>query len=127
VVPGMTDAGAHVLAQVDTGFATHLLGFWARERGLISLEAAVQILATRPADIAGVTDRGRLLPGQAADIVLFDPSTVGDGERVYVNDLPGGAPRLVQRAHGVEAVFVNGVLTRERDRDTGDLGGRVIR
>ena len=94
---------------------------------VLPIEEAVNILAARPADIAGVTDRGRLLPGQAADIVLFDPATVRDGPREFVNDLPGGGKRLIQRARGIEAVFVNGVRVRERDRDTGDLGGRVLR
>src|SRR5439155_19796654 len=118
---GMSDAGAHTVTQVDTGFPTRLLGYWARERAAISLEEAVAILAARPADEVGVTDRGRLLPGQAADIVLFDPATVGDGAREFVRDVPGGGRRLVHRAHGVAAVFVNGVLTRVGDRDTGDL------
>jgi N-acyl-D-amino-acid deacylase len=127
MVPGMSDAGAHTVTQVDTGFPTRLLGYWARERQAISLEEAVAILAARPADEVGVTDRGRLLPGQAADLVLFDLSTVGDGAREFVRDVPGGGRRLVHRAHGVTAVFVNGVLTRQGDRDTGDLGGRVLR
>jgi len=127
IVPGMSDAGAHMVSQIETGFPTHLLGYWVRERGALSLEAAVQLLASRPADIAGVTDRGRLLPGQAADIVLFDPKTIHDGARDFANDLPGGGKRLIQHAHGIEAVFVNGVLTRQDGHETGDLGGRVLR
>ncbi len=124
---GPSDAGAHLVTQVDTGFPSHLLGYWVRERGSLSLEAAVHILSARPADELGVTDRGRLVPGQAADIVLLDPQRVRAGQRVFARDLPRGARRLVHRGEGVEAVLVNGVVVRRGDSDTGDLGGRVLR
>ena len=127
MVIGMSDSGAHGLTQVDTGFPTHLLGYWGRERGLITIEEAVNILSARPADEVGITDRGRLLPGQAADIVLFDLDKVMDGERVFQSDLPGGSRRLVQYASGIESVMVNGVVVRQGDQDTGDLGGRLLR
>ena len=124
---GPSDAGAHLVTQVDTGFPSHLLGYWVRERGALSLEAAVHILTARPADELGVTDRGRLVPGQAADIVLLDPKRIRADERVFARDLPGGARRLVHRGEGVEAVLVNGGVVRRGDADTGDLGGRVLR
>lgn len=127
ILIGMSDAGAHMATIVDTGWPTYLLGYWARERQALSLEEAVHILTARPADEIGITDRGRLAPGQAADIVLFNPETVGNTERAYVQDLPGGASRLVQRATGIEAVYANGVLERQGDRDTGDLAGKVLR
>lgn len=127
MVVGMSDAGAHGVTQVDTGFPTHLLGYWVRERGKLTLEEAVHILAARPADEIGVTDRGRLLPAQAADIVLFDIDRVTDGDRAFANDLPGGARRLIHRAKGIESVFVNGVEVRHSGRDTGNLGGHLIR
>ena len=127
MVIGMSDAGAHMTSQNDTGFPTYLLGHWVRELGALTAEEAVQILSARPADEVGITDRGRLLPGQAADIVLLDLDRVGCGDRVFADDLPGGGRRLVHHAEGIAAVLVNGVAIRETDRDTGDLGGQVIR
>ena len=127
ILVGMSDAGAHLARQINAGFPTRLLGYWSRERKALTVEEAVHILAARPADEIGIADRGRLLPGQAADIVLFDLDKVNEGERVFVNDLPGGTHRLVHHAHGIEFVIVNGNLVRQGDRDTGDLGGLVIR
>ncbi|MCL0101883.1 amidohydrolase family protein [Dehalococcoidia bacterium] len=127
ILVGMTDAGAHMVTIVETGFPTHLLGYWARERQAISVEEAVYILAGRPADELGVKDRGRLLPGQAADVVLMDLDKVAAGGREFAYDLPGGERRLVEKAVGIEAVMVNGVVERRGDRDTGDLNGGVIR
>jgi N-acyl-D-aspartate/D-glutamate deacylase len=61
-----------------------------------------------PADLFGLRDRGRLRPGLAADITVFDPDTIADHEPELVRDLPGGGPRLVQRARGIAWSFVNG-------------------
>ena len=72
-------------------------------------------------------DRGRLLPGQAADVVLMDLDKVAAGGREFAYDLPGGERRLVERAVGIEAVMVNGVVERRGNKDTGDLNGSVIR
>jgi N-acyl-D-aspartate/D-glutamate deacylase len=76
-------------------------------------------------------DRGRLAPGLAADITIFDPETVGCSALERVNDLPAGADRLVSSASGVDAVIVNGTVIREQGRDVvdpdGPLPGRVLR
>ncbi|MSQ25833.1 MAG: D-aminoacylase [Dehalococcoidia bacterium] len=127
VCVGQSDAGAHMMRNINAGYATHLLGYWVRERQAMTLEEAVHLLAARPADEIGVRDRGRLAPGQAADIVLFDPDRVMDGKREYASDLPAGARRLVQHAEGIEMVIVGGVVTRRDNRDTGDVGGRILR
>jgi N-acyl-D-aspartate/D-glutamate deacylase len=127
VVAGFTDAGAHLLTEVSTGFCTRLLGYWARDKHAISLERAVHLLTGVPAAEAGVTDRGLLKDGLAADLVLFDPATVGSSGREFVNDFPGGATRLVQYARGIEYTFVNGRLLYANGRPTGDLPGRTLR
>lgn len=74
----------------------------------MSLEEAVRRLTSHPADVFGLYDRGRVALGLPADLVVFDPERVGAEplERVY--DLPAGQDRLISRAIGVEAVFVNG-------------------
>src|SRR5262249_59921636 len=91
VVAGFTDAGAHLLTEVSTGFPTRLLGYWARDKQALSLERAVHLLTGVPAAEAGVSDRGLIKEGLAADLVLFDPATVGASGREFVNGFPGGA------------------------------------
>src|SRR5205085_3756637 len=86
-VLGLSDAGAHASQLCDACFATHLLGHWTRETGILSLEQAVWRLTGQPVQIFGITDRGRIEEGLAADLVAFDPDTVGvDGELERVHD-----------------------------------------
>ncbi|NBO77598.1 MAG: hypothetical protein EBV28_11535, partial [Betaproteobacteria bacterium] len=92
----------------DAGFGLHLMGHWSRTLGAMSLHEAVRRLTSQPAQIFGMTDRGRIAPGMAADLLLFDPATVGRGPKKRVFDLPGGAPRLTTDALGVHGVWVNG-------------------
>ena len=108
VVLGLGDGGAHMSQLCDACHPTYLLGHWVRERGALSLEEAVRRLTSHPADVFGLYDRGRVALGLPADLVVFDPERVGAEplERVY--DLPAGQDRLISRAIGVEAVFVNG-------------------
>ncbi len=92
------------------------------------LERAVQRLTAQPADFFGLKDRGRIKPGYAADIAIFDPETVGSshrGERRY--DLPGGAKRMVMPSRGIEYTIVNGVVTWEHGAMTGAAAGQVLR
>ena len=105
----LSDAGAHLEFFCDAGFALHVLGHWVRDRGLMPLEHAVQRLTAEAADTFGIRDRGRLLPGAHADLLLFDPATVGRGPARRQHDLPGGASRLVTPGIGVHGVWVNGV------------------
>ncbi len=127
VVPGLSDGGAHVVTELNTGFPTHLLGHWVREAQALKLEEAVHLLSGKAAAELSVTGRGLLREGYAADVTLFDPATVASGERRFVDDLPGGGRRLVQDAIGIEYTIVNGVVTQERGKPTGDLGGRTLR
>ena len=109
----LSDAGAHLTFFCDAGFGLHLLGHWVRDRGLFSLEEGVHRLTGRPADVMRIPGRGRLVPGQAADMMLFDPDRVGVGTSRRVHDLPSGAPRLVASADGLHGVWVNGVRVAE--------------
>jgi N-acyl-D-aspartate/D-glutamate deacylase len=130
-VLGLSDAGAHASQLCDACFSTHLLGHWVRERRTLTLEQAVRMLSSRVADVMGITDRGRLAPGLAADVTVFDPDTVGCSKLRRVRDLPGGTERLVADAFGIDAVVVNGVVVREGGRDAvkadGALPGRLLR
>jgi len=113
----------------DACFSTHLLGHWVREKGVLGLEQAVHMLTARPAEVMGITDRGRLAAGMPADVVIFDPQTVGTSQLRRVHDLPAGADRLVADAEGIEAVIVNGQLIRQASSDVakGVLPGRLLR
>jgi N-acyl-D-amino-acid deacylase len=104
----LSDAGAHLTFFNDAAFGLHLLGHWSRDLGAMPLPEAVRRLTSMPADVLGLADRGRLVPGAPADLLLFDPATVGRGPKRRVFDLPGGAPRLHTDGCGVHGVWVNG-------------------
>ncbi len=113
VLIALGDGGAHMSQLCDACYATHLLGHWVREDRALTLEQAVHQLTQRPADIFGLKDRGRLAVGMPADVVVFDPATVGAGKLERVHDLPAGEDRLISRPRGVKAVIVNGVALPE--------------
>ncbi len=111
-VVGLSDAGAHASQLCDACATTYLLRRWVREKKSLGLERAVRMITSRPAEVFGIAERGRLAPGLAADVVVFDPDTVGDGPLRRVYDFPGEADRLISEAEGIEAVIVNGTLIR---------------
>jgi N-acyl-D-aspartate/D-glutamate deacylase len=128
VLIALGDAGAHVDMLCDAGYPTYLLGTWVRERRIMTLEAAIARLTAQPADLFGIKGRGRLMPGYAADIAIFDPAAIGSasrGERRY--DLPGGAKRMVMPARGVTHTIVNGTVAYENGAVTGAAPGVVLR
>jgi N-acyl-D-amino-acid deacylase len=125
---GLSDGGAHVDMLCDAGYCTELLG-GVREKRLMSLELAIKRLTSEPADFFGIRGRGRLAPGLAADITVFDFATVGSSaERPQARtDLPGGGRRLVVPAQGIEYTIVNGDVIHEHGNPTAALPGRVLR
>jgi N-acyl-D-aspartate/D-glutamate deacylase len=127
VVIGASDAGAHVVYDAAFGYCTTLLGRWVRERKLMTLESAVHKLTFMIASLFGFHDRGLVRPGWAADLVLFDPATVGALEPENARDYPGGTRRMIQRATGVHYTVVNGQVVIENGEYTGSLSGRILR
>jgi N-acyl-D-aspartate/D-glutamate deacylase len=123
---GQSDAGAHLIYDAGYGYATRLLGYWIRERKIMSLEEGVRKLTFMVASIFGIHDRGLIRPGLAADLALFDPATVRECEPEMVSDLPGGERRLVQRAIGVKMTVVNGEVLTEDGAHTGALPGKIL-
>jgi N-acyl-D-aspartate/D-glutamate deacylase len=128
VLLGLGDGGAHLDMLCDSGYPTYVLGTWVRERGVLTLEEAVRRMTSDPADFYGIRDRGRIAPGMAADLVIFDPATVGmAGRAERLHDLPGGGKRMVKRSRGVEYALVNGEVTWEKGALTGARAGKVLR
>ena len=126
-VIGLSDAGAHVGQLCDAPLPTDLLGNWVRGRNVISLEHAVHKLTQEPAALFGFDDRGVLRPGAAADIVVFDPATVGPGPLRRVRDFPADTERLTaDQPTGVRHVLVNGVVTRLDEEPVEARPGRVL-
>jgi len=107
-VLGLSDAGAHITQFSEAGQTSQLLGHWVRERQAISIEAAVRLITSAPADIFGIPDRGRLAPGLAGDVTVFDPKAIACHEEEIVHDMPDGGPRFVARSSGIHWSFVNG-------------------
>jgi N-acyl-D-aspartate/D-glutamate deacylase len=124
---GASDAGAH-LDMIDTfAFSTQVLGNGVRKYGVISLEQAVHQMTQVAAGAFGLVDRGVLKVGWNADLVVFDPDTVGSGPVYMKTDLPADQPRVYADAFGIEHVFVNGVQTIAHGVHTDALPGRVLK
>ncbi len=125
----LSDAGAHLTFFNDAGFGLHLLGHWVRELGALTLGEAARQLTGLPAAVFGIRGRGRLAPGYSADLLLFDPASVGRGPKRRVFDLPAGAPRLTTTALGVHGVWVNGerIADARGPVEPARLPGRLLR
>jgi len=123
---GQSDAGAHVAQLCDANMPTELLAHWVRDRGALTLEHAVYKLTAELADLYGLADRGRVVPGSAADLVVFDLAAVDPGPLRRVRDLPGDEERLVADApRGIDHVLVNGTaITRNGESLVGSMRGR---
>jgi N-acyl-D-amino-acid deacylase len=127
VMIGQSDAGAHMGYDARFGYSTAFLGCWVRDYGIMGLEEAVSKLTFRVASIFGLSDRGLLRSGLAADIAVFDPATVNTLEPEYVQDLPGNETRMIQKAVGVPHTVVNGEVVIENGAPTGAYPGKVLR
>jgi N-acyl-D-aspartate/D-glutamate deacylase len=122
-----SDSGAHVSQIFDSSIYSHLLAYWVRERQEVTLEEAIEMITSRPARIWRLWDRGRLQPGYAADITVFDPGKVAPRMPQVVCDIPGGARRIEQRAVGYAATIVNGQLLTRDGEPTEARPGRLLR
>jgi N-acyl-D-aspartate/D-glutamate deacylase len=127
VMLGGSDAGAHLDRMCGASYPTQLLADCIRGRGLLSMEQAVKALTDEPARLFGLAGRGRLQAGYCADVVLFDPASVGAAPAALVQDLPGGAVRLTASSTGVSRVLVNGAVTVVDGAATGALPGIALR
>jgi N-acyl-D-aspartate/D-glutamate deacylase len=127
VLLGGSDAGAHVDMFNTFALTTQLLGEGVRERGILTLEDGVRRITGELADAFGITNRGYIAQGRAADFVVFDPDTIDCGQIKMVDDLPGGESRLYGGAVGIDHVIVNGVPVARGNSPTGRKGGKMLR
>ena len=129
-VVALSDAGAHLIYFCDAGFGLHFLAHWVRETATFSLEEGVRKLTSDPARRYRIPRRGSIEPGNWADLVLFDPATVGISGLQKKRDLPGGGRRMVRTPTGVYGVWVNGLQVFDGAKYSSrhdDGPGRVIR
>ncbi len=122
-----SDSGAHVSQIMDSSLQTHLLSYWVREKQALSLEEAVKQITYNTATLWGLHDRGLLREGMAADVVVFDPETIGPNMPEVLNDLPAGARRLKQTASGILNTVVNGEIFLTNNEHSGATSGRLLR
>jgi N-acyl-D-aspartate/D-glutamate deacylase len=133
---GLGDGGAHVGTIVDSAWSSFFLAHWTRDRSpkggngdgaQIPIERAIQMMSADQADFLGLKDRGRLMPGLAADINVIDMKRLKVRRPHMIYDLPAGGRRLVQEAEGYIATLVGGVPILENDVMTGATPGKLLR
>lgn len=108
---GASDGGAHVGSFSTFGDTGLLLGTYVRETGALTLEGAVKKITSDVATIWGLTERGVLREGYAADVCVFDPATIDRGPEIASTDFPGGGTRWIRHQVGMDTVIVNGEIT----------------
>jgi N-acyl-D-aspartate/D-glutamate deacylase len=124
---GGSDAGAHLDRMCGAPYTTRFVGDMLRGRKLVSVERAVQMITDAPAQLFGLRERGRIADGFRADLVVFDPYTIGSEPASLVKDLPGGSARLTADSIGIVRVLVNGVETVIDGKATGATPGTLLR
>ncbi len=122
-----SDSGAHVCQEMGSSLQTHMLHYWVDKRGAFTLEQAVKKMSHDNAEAFELKARGLLKEGYKADVLLFEEGRVRPCLPTVESDLPGGARRLVQKAEGIRATIINGVVTLDDGMPTGDLAGEVMK
>lgn len=123
---GISDGGAHLQTFAGGDYTSYFLAHWVREKGTFTLEEGVAALTSRVAHFLGITDRGTLEVGKAADLVIFDPDTVEPLTLQTLDDIPGGGTRMTKAARGIPWVLVNGQPVVEDGVATTAVPGAVL-
>jgi N-acyl-D-amino-acid deacylase len=127
MVIGVSDGGAHLARDDGADWSSYFLRSWVLDRKVWTLEEGIRQITQVPAALVGLGDRGVIRPGAPADLMVFDPETIGPWKKEFVHDLPGGVGRFKAWGKGVQATVVNGEPIVLRGELTGRLPGRVVR
>lgn len=129
VIPGNSDGGAHTKTLDMAHYPTDFLIWLVRDEKLLTLEEMHFQLGLKTARAVQIRDRGALLPGYWADILVYDLDELFVDREKYqiVHDMPQGDWRRKSRAGGYDCILVNGVVTHRRGAPTGATPGRFVR
>jgi len=127
LIPGLSDGGAHLNFLTSGCYGTEYIARYVRDERITSLEQAHWRLSGLPAHCAGFRDRGTLVEGAAADVIVYDIDRLAYGDTEFVHDLPAGQMRAIVRARGYRWILVNGIPIIDDDVETGAMAGRLLR
>lgn len=127
MIIGTSDGGAHLAKDDQSDWSSYFLGSWVRDRQVWTLEEGIRQITQVPAALLGFNDRGTIRVGGWADLMIFDPDTIGPWRKEFVRDLPGGVGRYKAFGRGVHATIVNGEPIVLEGELTGRLPGMVVR
>jgi N-acyl-D-amino-acid deacylase len=127
MIIGTSDGGAHLARDDGADWSSYFLRSWVLDRHVWTLEEGVRQITQVPAALLGLTDRGVIRPGGWADLMVFDPDTIGPWRKEFVHDLPGGVGRYKAWGQGVAATIVNGIPIVRDGELTDALPGQVVR
>lgn len=128
IIAGGSDGGAHTKTFSKGQYGTDLLIWMVRETGALTIEEAHFQLSLKPSQTLNLRDRGALLPGFWADILIYDLDELFyEMDRLeIVYDMPQGDWRRKAKAGGYDRILVNGVTISERDKFTGATPGQLV-
>ena len=127
VVIGLGDSGAHVGQIMDSSLPTYFLKYWVKERQHFTLEQAIRKLTLDTAQLFGIHDRGVIRQGAYADLNVIDYDNLQLPPPTFVQDLPAGGSRYIQKSVGYEHTLVNGQMFMNGLEHTGAFAGQVLR
>ncbi|MCW2549249.1 MAG: amidohydrolase [Mycobacterium sp.] len=126
MVIGVSDGGAHLARDDGADWSSYFLRNWVLDRKVWTLEEGIRQITQIPASLVGLTDRGMIKVGGWADLMVFDPETIGPWQKEFVHDLPGGVGRFKAWGQGVKATIVNGQIIVLDGELTDRLPGHVV-
>jgi N-acyl-D-amino-acid deacylase len=128
-VLALGDGGAHSTQICDASNQSYMLTRWIKGRHgrSIPLALGVKMMTQDPAEAVGMLDRGVIKKGYKGDLNVIDLEHFTLYRPKLINDMPGGAGRVIMPTKGYRATIVSGVITRRDDKETGNLPGRLVR
>jgi N-acyl-D-aspartate/D-glutamate deacylase len=127
VVIGLGDSGAHVGQIMDSSLPTYFLKYWVKERQHFTLEHAIRKLTLDTAQLFGIHNRGVIRQGAYADLNVIDFDNLQLPPPTFVQDLPAGGSRYIQKSVGYKHTLVNGQVFMNGLEHAGAFAGQVLR